>query len=125
GPNAGTVLIAGGRSGLSGSYTYLSTAELYDPVTGTFTALPVVMIAARYAHTAMVFNGAILIAGGAAAGTLNTAELFDPVAGTFTATGSMAAARQNFTTFVFANAIVAAGGRNGSTRLASAEMDPN
>jgi hypothetical protein len=124
GPNAGKVFITGGRSGSSGAYTYLSSAELYDPSTGIFTALPAGMTTARYAHTATVFHGTILIAGGAAASTLSGAEVFDPVAGTFSVTGSMAVARQNFTAFVFENAIVAAGGRNGSTRLSSAEMDP-
>src|SRR5205814_7142652 len=38
GPNAGKVLIAGGRTSSGKGYTYLSSAELYDPVTQVFTA---------------------------------------------------------------------------------------
>jgi hypothetical protein len=125
GPNAGKVLIAGGRSGSSGNYTYLSSAELYDPSLGAFNAIPAAMTAARYAHTATVLNGQILIAGGAAPSSLNSAELYDPSAGAFTAAGFMATPRRNFTAFPFENAIVVAGGLNGSTPLASVEMDIN
>jgi hypothetical protein len=122
GPNAGKVLIVGGRSGSSGSYTYLASAELYDPSTGAFTAVTGAMTTPRYGHTTSVFNGTVIVAGGAAASTLSSAESFDPISGAFTAIGPMSTARQNFTATIFGNAIVVAGGRSGSTRLSSAEM---
>jgi hypothetical protein len=87
-PN-GQVLIAGGRSENSG-LGFLSSAELFNPATGTFTATGS-MTTARVSHSATLLgNGKVLIAGGKSDGTtyLNTAELYDPASGTFTAIDS-------------------------------------
>ena len=118
-PN-GTVLIAGGRTGSAGKYTYLASAEVYDPTSGTFSSAGN-MTSARYAHTAATVNGMVLIAGGGNAGALATAELYDPSQGTFTATASMAAPRQYATATAVGGTVVEAGGSNGSTSLASVE----
>jgi galactose oxidase-like protein len=64
-PN-GQVLIAGGfvNSGC-GSATALSSAELFDPASNSFTALSSTMSAARFDHSASVLtNGNVLVAGG-------------------------------------------------------------
>ena len=121
-PN-GTVLIAGGRTGSTNSYSYLSSAEIYDPATGVFTATGS-MTAIRYSHTAALVNGKVLIAGGAnSTSAVPTAEVYDPAAGTFRATGSLATARQYFTATVLGSGnVLEAGGLNGSTRLRSAEQ---
>jgi hypothetical protein len=86
----GKVLITGGGPGGSPS------AEIFDPVTGTFRATGE-MITNRVFHTAtLLADGRVLIAGGGPiiAGVnvnsaLTSAELYDPSTGTFTATGSM------------------------------------
>jgi hypothetical protein len=72
-PN-GKVLIAGGYN----STGPLSSAELYDPASGTFTA-SAPMTSARYLHTATLLpNGKVLIAGGqSGSAEVNTAELYD------------------------------------------------
>jgi hypothetical protein len=95
----GRVLIAGGfASGGNGSPTaFLPSAELYDPSTGTFTAIGA-MTRPRAGHTATLLNtGRVLITGGTSSyqlrGEISAAELYDPLTGTFTATGSMAAGR--------------------------------
>ena len=90
-PN-GKVLITGGLNGTSA----FSSAELYDPATGSFTLLTGTMATARSAHTATLLpNGKVLITGGwNGTAALSSAELYDPATGTFSATGSMATARE-------------------------------
>ena len=93
---SGKVLVAGGST--SDFYSDgLDTAEIYDPKTATFTALPNKMGAARVSATAnLLDDGRVLIAGGviADASSVATAELFDPKTGAFTATaGAMSNAR--------------------------------
>jgi uncharacterized repeat protein (TIGR01451 family) len=83
-PN-GQVLLTGGKAG-SGAANFLSSAELYDPTTGKFTATTGSMSVARAYHTAtLLSNGLVLIAGGKTGGGVYqaTAELYNPSTGMF------------------------------------------
>ena len=95
-PN-GKVLVAGGVYS-----TYLSSAELYNSATGTWTVTGS-MITPRYGHAAtLLLNGKVLVEGGipvnSSTGTAtNSAELYDPVSGTWTNTGAMNGAHYDHT----------------------------
>lgn len=86
----GRVLIAGGSDERDGRGAYTS-AEIYDPKTGAFTATGN-MNAARYklqGTSVLLGDGKVLIAGGA-----NRAEVFDPATNTFSyASGSLGTTR--------------------------------
>jgi uncharacterized protein YjdB/N-acetylneuraminic acid mutarotase len=96
----GEVLITGGETdpGASGAN---STAELYDPLSQTFTPVPVPMTSPREGHAATLLNdGQVLITGGdnPSAGSLNSAEMYDPLSSTFTSIpSSMAVPRISHT----------------------------
>ena len=125
-PN-GKVLIAGGYNG-----NYLASAELYDPVTRTFSPTKA-MQTARSGHVAVRLpSGKVLLAGGVGVGWtfLRNAEVYDPATNTFTATGDMAAARESHTATLLENGkVLIAGGHKGRraemTIYSSAEIyDP-
>jgi hypothetical protein len=87
--STGKVLIAGGYNPVSGVSIGFS-AELFDPVTGIFTATGS-MSAARMGHTAtLLANGKVLIDGGRVNGANPKPELYDPSTGVFSFTGSSA-----------------------------------
>src|SRR5206468_4565756 len=79
-PN-GKVLVAGGSNELDG---VLSSAELYDPASGTWTATGS-LGTARSRHTVTLLpNGKVLLAGGASGGGkgMSSLELSDAGSGT-------------------------------------------
>ena len=100
--NNGQILIAGGQNCTSAaSCTTLNSAEIYDPVAGTFTPTGN-LNAARYGATASALNqGLVLIAGGFNGTNYPAAaELYDPSTGTFSSKGSLNTPRANATATV-------------------------
>jgi len=120
----GKVLIAGG---FVGNGSGLSSVELFDPTSNTFTSVES-LSAARAGHTAIQLpNGKILIAGGYNGDYLNSAEIFDPTTNRFTSTGRMVTARSgHVATLLNSGKVLLAGGvGTGWTFLADAELyDP-
>ena len=87
----------------------MSSAQLYDPVLGTWTTTGS-LNRARSGHTATLLgNGKVLIAGGG--GYQSTAELYDPVEETWTTTGSLNTGRTYHTaTLLPSGKVLVAGG---------------
>jgi hypothetical protein len=127
----GTVLVTGGFSD-AGRGPALISVELYDPVTGTWTATGD-MMQARGGHTATLLpDGRLLVAGGieccanrVVGDRLASAELYDPITGTWTATEEMIQARDGHTATLLPDGRVLVAGGGGGDRLSSAELyDP-
>jgi hypothetical protein len=92
----GRVLVASGATNGPQDFCCpeITSAELYDQTTGTWT-LTGSLTDARVLHTAaLLLNGQVLVAGGwpnhtHTGGALASAELYDPATGNWTPTGSM------------------------------------
>jgi hypothetical protein len=126
--SSGKVLVAGGATSNGFLFTTLGSAELYDPVAGTFSATGS-LNTARSASATLLGNGQVLIAGGGNSSltALASAEIYDPSRGTFALTGSLLTARGgNSATLLQNGKVLIAGGSDiGGNLLASAELfDP-
>jgi hypothetical protein len=119
--SSGKVLVVGGVG--SG---YLSSAELYDPASNTWSATGA-LASARYGHTATLLpSGNVLVVGGVGSGYLSSAEIYDPINNTWSTASSLATARYTHTTILLPSGkVLVSGGRNDSSALSSAELfDP-
>ena len=100
----GTLLVAGG---VSSTGTVLKSAEIYDPVTGKWTATGE-MKSARRGHAASLLpDGRVLVSGGfdgtTAVTALNKADIYDPATGIWSATGTLIQARRGHTSTLLNN----------------------
>ncbi len=129
-PN-GKVLITTGwtldvSTGVTGP---VSSAELYDPSSGTFSATGSLARERRSARETPLSNGNVLITGGSDdSNNLSTAELYDAASGTFSLAGSTAFPRGSHTATILPNGkVLIAGGRDNSNNiLFAAELyDPS
>ena len=119
---SGEVLIAGGLN----EGGILTSAEIFNPQTNTFTSIAGTMSSPRFgAAAAPLPDGKVLIAGGQSESSfLSSAEIFNPATGTFTSVtsamiteryGAMAAALPN-------GEVLIAGGYDSFEELSSAEL---
>jgi N-acetylneuraminic acid mutarotase len=128
-PN-GKVLVAGGASSAS---TRLSSAELYDPASGLWSATGS-MLSGHNRHTATLLpNGKVLVVGSGlpyyySNAATSHAELYDPATGAWTATGAVIHSRDFHSAVLLSNGKVLVMGGNdgyGATIGATAEIyDP-
>jgi hypothetical protein len=127
----GRVLVSGGRFFNGNFYEYLSSAEIYNPETESWTITGSMSITRHYHTSTLLQDGRVLVAGGYYRDFngnfyhLNSAEIYDPQTGQWSLTGSMAATRGGHTaTLLEDGRVMVAGGVN-SAYLASAEIfDP-
>jgi hypothetical protein len=93
----GQVLITGGHKGRRPAITIYSSAEIYNPASGTFSSTENLTVR-RHKHDAtLLADGRVLIVGGSderdGRGAYRNAEVFNPTTGTSTAVGAMNDAR--------------------------------
>src|SRR2546426_827184 len=118
----GRVLVAGGTVSGGGA---TNSAEIFDPVSGTWTSIAGGMVEARSAAAAALLqDGRVLIAGGESSGVASaTLEIFDPLAGTFSAAGVMSSPRTKHAMTVLADGrVIIIGGSNGTAPVASTDI---
>ncbi len=115
----GRVLVTGGSDGGA-----LDSAEVYDPVAGTWTELTNKMAVPRFHHTATLLpRGRVLLTGGQS--SPSSAEVFDPSIDDFASSpgGPLVARDQGFTATLLPNGrVLIVGGGSGS--VSSEIYDP-
>lgn len=90
----GKILVVGGASYDGTDTVSLNSAELYDPLTGSWTMINNLTFS-RYRHTAFTLSdGKVLVAGGSATNVnnenlSNTVELYDPLTQLWSLTGNI------------------------------------
>jgi Kelch motif/Galactose oxidase, central domain len=137
----GRVLVAGGGCNRGGGFCNagsfldnLSSAEVYNPKTGTWSITGSMHDPRQYFTATLLGDGDVLAAGGFAqcddsfCSDNRQAELYDPAKGTWSLTGSMLVAREQFTATLLTNGeVLAAGGLNeggdGEDQTTYAEAD--
>jgi Ca2+-binding RTX toxin-like protein len=121
----GRVLVAGGRNGDVGNRHYLSSAEIFDPATGTFSSAGVgSMIAARlFPAAAALPDGRVLVAGGGGShGSADSAEIFDPATNLFSFAGWLGVDRRAPAAAPLADGRVLLAGGFGIASLSNSEL---
>jgi N-acetylneuraminic acid mutarotase len=122
----GTVLVTGGFSCVGGSCAVTATAEIYNPVTNSWTSTTS-MTTPRVGHTMNLFSGGlVLVTGGCTAAGCATAlgaEVYDPQTQTWTPTAPMILNRTGATATLLASGqVLVAGGKVGGQATAAAEL---
>lgn len=123
---SGKVLVAGGAAN---STSFLTSAELYAPSTGSWSAAGSLSYPRRRHTATLLPSGKVLVTGGYASNggaSQATAELYDPDTNTWSSTNSLTTARSNHTaTLLPSGKVLVVGGNNQSQYLSSAELyDP-
>ena len=126
----GRVVVVGGYyKPVVGDELYLSTVELYDPTTGTFTTTDDLAYGRAFHTATLLPDGGVLVVGGYNKPALgigqywSTAETYDPTSGLWaTATDTLSEGRRDHTATLLASGeVLMAGGYDGSY-LSSAEL---
>jgi WD40 repeat protein len=84
--STGEVLVAGGAQVSTPFPNLLTAAELFDPISGTFSATGDLNLPRYNQAQARLHDGRVLVAGGLENGVPGPGEIYDPSTGVFTAT---------------------------------------
>ena len=123
----GKVLVLGGDNVSSGSRTFLGGADLYDPVSNTWSSVATMPEPRMYHTSTLLGDGSVLVVGGNnGQGWLATAQLYDPTANTWSPAASLGAPRSTASATLLGDGrVLVAGGYALGTYLASSEIyDP-
>jgi N-acetylneuraminic acid mutarotase len=117
----GRVLVAAGYNDIAGVPSYLSSAELFDPATGTWSVAGAMNFPREFPTATLLPNGKVLVAGGFSSNIFTisvTAELFDPLKEVWTTNLAMNTTRIGQTATLLPNAkVLMAGGGTGIATL--------
>lgn len=124
------LLLGGERSISVDQFEYVSTSELYDPATNSWTSSIAPMKVARVFHAATLLpSGRVLVTGGNASSVLASTEIYDPTSNQWVAGGSLLVPRSGHRAILLPTGKVLIVGNSanqyGSTFYADAELyDP-
>lgn len=118
----GMVLVAGGYTKDSSGFGYTATAEVFNPSTTTWSAVPSMSTPRAEFAATLLADGRVLVAGGVNSAAnisginLDSAEIYDPGANSWTPTPTMPTQRSDFTASRLANGnVLLVGGYRGYT----------
>ena len=125
----GRILVVGGLGiNEQGAFQVLSSAEIYNPTSGSWTAGGN-MNTPRFGHAVITLpDGRVLVAGGSNSATgsepaLGTAEIYDPASNRWSSAANLNAAREGHRAVVLPNGeVMVAGGTGYGGCLASTEL---
>jgi N-acetylneuraminic acid mutarotase len=118
----GTVLVAGGQHIVNESNGGVTSAEVYDPATGTWHSTGTMPTGHGAATASLLPDGQVLVAGGAdlngCCGGIVAADLYNPSTGTWQAAANMNVAREEAASVVLPDGtVLMTGGYTGITPM--------
>ena len=119
----GKVFVAGGFFHTGLQWSARSTAELFDPVTNTWSYTGTMSTSRRHHFTIKLADGRVMIGGGTSASgsALTSAEIYDPATETFTLTATIPDGRYGASAALLPNGnVIVFGGYGNNTYLKSA-----
>ncbi len=118
----GQVLVAGGFTG-SFVGTAISSAELYNPATNTWSSAGSLTVARARQAAVVLAGGQVLVMGGEnTTGALASAELYAPSSNTWSAVAAMATSRDFLTSTLLPNGKVLVDGGNASSHPGNSQL---
>ena len=120
----GTVVVVGGASGTYSAPNLHTSAEVFDPAAGTWTATASVSLGRGFHRSVALGNGRLLMTGGSnfVSSVFATTDVYDAATGLWTAAAPLVTGRISHSATVLPNGNVLIAGGGASGVLGSAEL---